>query len=126
MKQVSFKTLSVGLGLSVLVLSGCGRRDEAPPEMSTQQLADHLNSTFAKSGARAREAEAGLATALKNGQLPVAFAEARTLAANPDLTPEERAAAAQAIVATVKELKKAADGGDKEAAEVVRAYTSSR
>ena len=94
--------------------------------MSAKQLADHLNSTFAKSSSKAKAAEAGLASALQNGQLPMAFAEARTLAANPDLTPEERAAAAQAIVATVKELRKAADSGDKEAAEVVRAYTSSR
>ncbi len=126
MKPVSFQTFWAGLVLLGPLLTGCGRHDEAPPEMSTQQLADHLNTTFAKSSPKAKEAEAGLAAALKNGQLPMAFAEARTLAANPDLTPEERAAAAQAIVTTVKELKKAADSGDKEAAEVVHAYTSSR
>lgn len=114
------------LGFLILILSGCGRSTEEPPEMSAKQLADHLNSTFAKSSSKAKAAEAGLASALQNGQLPMAFAEARTLAANPDLTPEERAAAAQAIVATVKELRRAADSGDKEAAEVVRAYTSSR
>ena len=61
MKPVSFQTFWAGLVLLGPLLTGCGRHDEAPPEMSTQHLADHLNTTFAKSSPKAKEAEAGLA-----------------------------------------------------------------
>jgi hypothetical protein len=111
---------------SISISMGCDRGPKEPAELTVQQLKENLDARFRNSSSKAKTAEANLATALQSGDMPMAFSEARALSANPELSPEERAAAAQAVVATFKELKKAADGGDKQAEDVVHAYISTR
>ena len=90
------------------------------------ELKGKLDGSFQSANPQVKAAEAQLAAALAENNAALSFAQARALASMPDLTSGEREVAAQAVVSTVKELKKAADGGNKEAADVYHAYISSR
>lgn len=109
-----------------LACVGCDRAGQTPKDLSMTELKGKLDGTFKGANPQVKAAEAQLAAALAENNAALSFAQARALAAMPDLTPSEREAAAQAVVSTVKELKKAADGGSTEAAEVYHSYISSR
>ncbi len=124
--RISLRVMTTIACTTFVISAGCDRGSKAPPELTVQQLKENLDARFRNSSSEAKSAEANLATALQSGDMSLAFSEARALSANPELSSEERAAAAQAVVSTFKELKKAADGGDKQAEDVVHAYLSTR
>jgi hypothetical protein len=118
--------LNIVAAASIALAMGCDRGTKEPAEMSVQQLKETIDARFRSSSSKVKGAEASLSSALQKGDMALAFSEARALSENSELSPEERAAAAQAVVATFKELKKAADSGDKQAEDVVHAYISTR
>ena len=108
-----FATLVVAAGL------GCSREGTAPPAVLTAgEVPERIESVFATAPTEARQAAADLSGSLE-AQPAGAFFGFQELSYRPDLTPEQRTAVAQAMMAARAKLEAAAAGGDAAAREAL-------
>ena len=105
-----------GLGL-LMGTSGCG---EPPPPtpIPTAEIPKTLESTFSSASPAMKEAMGTATRALEGGDQSVALESLEELSRQPDLTPEQRDAAARAALTVRGSILEAASKGD----EAAKAY----
>jgi hypothetical protein len=105
---------------------GCNRNPGAVAQVSVEQIPTSLKSAFGKASPEVQSMADEAVSALQSQDAPKTFLDLRDLCARPDLTPDQRAMAAGAMVAMSKKLRADADQGDTKAAEFLKAYMSTR
>jgi len=119
--------LSVAVAAALLV-NGCKKADATvstavpDPAVTEQQI----QSAFKDAKPEVKNAADQAAAALQNNEPGKAFLQLNALNYTPDLTPEERAAAAQSLNRVGQQLRSAAQRGDQEAAKLLDAYRSGK
>ena len=122
MKPLRFLSGVAVCFLSVL-LAGCGGSGVAKtPEDAKKAMDDAFAGASAEVKAALSEAEA----ALKAQEDAKAFVQLNALAARPDLTAEQRGAAAQSMLTVNQKLNEAAAKGDRDTAALLESYRASK
>ena len=111
-------TLLIGLS------TGCTKKPDGPP--TAAELEGNLRTAFKDGSAGARQMADAAVTALEKQDRAQAFTLLNGLSAAPDLTSEQREAAARAAGAMRERLAKEAAQGDQEAAALMQAYRSGK
>lgn len=110
-KMAAARLAAVGLTL-IACLSGCGRGEVKQVEaLKAEEVPQKIEEAFATAPAEARQAATALATSIQS-QPADAFFGLQALGYRPDLSPEQRQAAAQAMLAAREKLEAAAAAGD--------------
>lgn len=105
MKNPTFR-IAVALSIFVLIACGCGKK--GPPELTLEQVPDAIRTAF--TGARqalGTNAE-GIAKLISQNQFAAASLQLQALAANTDLTDEQRNVLASATIAVNGKLQELA------------------
>jgi len=114
---------------AALCIAGCKKAEPgistaAPPDPAITE--QQIKTAFKDAKPELKSAADQAAAALQNNDPGKAFLQLNALNANPDLTPEERAAAAQSMSRVSQQLRAAAQRGDQEAAKLLDAYRSGK
>jgi len=120
-----------GAAMPVLVVligaAGCSRTSvNSPRALAPEQVAPTLNSAFKDAKPEVKEAANGVVAALQSQDAPKAFVQSQNLTERPDLTPEQRTAAALSRAAALMQLQAAAANGNKAAEDLLQAYRASK
>jgi hypothetical protein len=126
--QAFIQTLSVGIAtLGILAAAGCGADgDSRPAAVSAVQAPSTLKDAFKGASDEVRGQADAAGSALGGGDTPGAFFSLVNLSGRPDLTPEQREAAAAAMVAAKAKLAAAAAQGDARSREALEMYSSGK
>jgi len=115
---------------TALCITGCKKAEPgvstaaAPPDPAVTQ--QQIQAAFKDAKPEVKSTADQAAAALQNNDPGKAFLQLNALNATPDLTPEERAAAAQSMSRGSQQLRAAAQRGDQEAAKLLDAYRSGK
>ena len=124
-----FKTLPAGLAiiLALLNVTGCGNSGKAtaPPPLAIEQVPQTLESAFKSAPAEANQAANEAITSVRNEE-PEALTELQDLSSRPELSEEQRVAAARAMAAYLKKLRESAEKGDKKSEEAIEHYRATK
>lgn len=104
--------------LLVLLTSACNK-SEPPEPVDLSQAPQQLESAFSDANAESKSQAQEAAAAIQQQDDPRAFVELQALAGNPKLSDEQRAAAAESLMAVSERLQKAATNGDARAREIL-------
>jgi|GEM_PF-2228958 hypothetical protein len=116
----------VPLTLAALVLAGCSKTSTAPAALAPEQIPATMNQVFQQTSGATKELVNQCVAASQNQQPTAAFTHLQQLSRQGDLTVEQRATAARAMVATIKQLRAASDQGDPAAKAAMNHYLSTR
>ncbi len=106
--------------LLACALAGC-TKDVPPGPISMDQVPTALKQGFARASTERKELVDRAISSLQDKELGKAMMVVQGLCAIPDLTEKQRDVATRVMLTLNQELKAAADRGDKEAAELLRA-----
>ncbi|MBU6400095.1 MAG: hypothetical protein KGS61_07235 [Verrucomicrobia bacterium] len=112
------------LGTGFALLAGCRPSSGIPATPAEAQAA--IQRAFQNGDPKAQALASNVVTAIQNRKSTEAFLDLSALTAAPGLTEPQRIAAAQARATLGRELRRQADQGDKEAAQLLQMYQSSR
>jgi len=110
------------LALLTCLLSGCQKENQPPPAVALEETPKTIESSFAQAPESAKQAASEAAAAIRSSNPSRAWASLQELSARSDLTPEQRQAAAQSLIAVGKELNDAAARGDRSAQQVLELH----
>ncbi len=105
-------------------LAGCGGSSGAPK--TPEQARTERDKAFANASPDVKAALGEAEAAMKAQEDAKAFMQLNALSARPDLTAEQRGAAAQSMLSVSKKLDEAAAKGDREAAALLESYRASK
>jgi ribosomal protein L22 len=126
-KSICWKVSVSMLALALLGLGGCNRNTSSmPAPLPVEQIPAAMQQAFTKAQPEAQSAANDVVSSVQSQDLTKAFEQLRDLSVRPDLTPEQKAVAARAMVTTVQQLQAAADRGDQKASEFMHKYISTR
>lgn len=121
MSRLNVKYL-IALAPLLLVLS-CGLRHASVNDpLPADQLALALQTSFQSADASARETVQKVVAETQQHQVAAAFTDIKELAAQPNLTKDQRITAIRAANTIGQQLQEAAQNGDSEAAETMHSY----
>jgi hypothetical protein len=118
-------TRALGMAAMVAGLSGCGKGDGARLA-SPEQIPAAMAKAFDGAKPDLKTEAWDVAEAVKEKNYPKAFMVSQALMENREMTTGQRQAAAQASAMLLGKLTEAANGGNAEAAEVLKNYKRSR
>lgn len=107
----SFRSLTAVVALCATALCGCGDKP-APEPIATAEVPKTLDNAFKSASADDRAAAKAAAEALQKDEQSMALDALEALARKPDLTPEQREAAAKAALSVRAGIVDAANKGD--------------
>ena len=116
---------ALALTFALAGLTACGRNDP-PPAIGLAAAPKLLNASFSSADEATRNAAAAAAAALQANNPGRAFATLQDLSSRSDLSPEQRQAAAQSLMAVGKELNEAAARGDAQARQILELHHASK
>lgn len=110
------------LAVSLLLVgaAGCGRSKEAPSAMTATEVPKAVDAAFADASADTKKAAAEIAADIPTNP-GAAIQGFEQMSKRPDLTPAQREAMAQATMAAIAELQRAAAAGNAQAQEALEA-----
>lgn len=115
-------TLSSLLVLVVLLLSACGKGDQAPEPMAIDQASEQVKSTFAGASQEVRAVADGAAKSMQEGDYVDSYQRLEALSAQGDLTPEQRQKLGETQSAVIRKMSEAAESGDANAAKALEMH----
>lgn len=115
-------TLSSLLVLVVLLLSACGKGDQAPEPMAIDQASEQVKSTFAGASQEVRAVADGAARSMQEGDYVDSYQRLEALSAQGDLTPEQRQKLGETQSAVIRKMSEAAESGDANAAKALEMH----
>jgi hypothetical protein len=115
-------TLSGLLALVVLLLSACGKGDQAPEPMAIDQAAEQVKSTFSGASQEVRAVADGAAKSMQEGDYVDTYQRLEALSAQGDLTPEQRRKLGETQSAVLRKMSEAAESGDANAAKALEMH----
>jgi len=124
----SIRRLAIGIAtLGILSAAGCGGDGDArPAAVTAEQAPSTLKDAFKGASDEVRGQADAAGSALGGGDAPGAFFSLVNLSGRPDLTPQQREAAAAAMVAAKAKLAAAAAQGDARSREALETYSSGK
>ncbi|MEI6356941.1 MAG: hypothetical protein WCP53_07550 [Verrucomicrobiota bacterium] len=117
--------LALVAGLLLVATSGCGRSG-AGVAKSPEQAKEAIKQAFAGAPSDVKTLAGDIEAAMKANEDAKAFLQLGNLTARPDLTAEQRGAAAQAMLTVNQKLSAAAANGDRDAAALLDSYRASK
>lgn len=117
--------LALVAGLLLVATSGCGRSG-AGVAKTPEQAKEAIKQAFAGAPSDAKTLAGDIEAAMKANEDAKAFLQLGNLTARPDLTAEQRGAAAQAMLTVNQKLSAAAANGDRDAAALLDSYRASK
>jgi len=116
------------IGLSALLAGGgCHRAGDAPPQaLAPEEVTPALDTAFKNANPENKQAANEVVSALQSKDDPKAFIHLQSLAARPDLTADQRAAATRSMLSVLAQLQAAAANGNKAAEDLLQAYRASK
>jgi hypothetical protein len=115
-------TLSGFLALVVLLLSACGKGDQAPEPLAIDQASEQVKSTFAGASQEVRAVADGAAKSMQEGDYVDSYQRLEALSAQGDLTPEQRQKLGETQSAVIRKMSEAAESGDANAAKALEMH----
>jgi hypothetical protein len=111
---------------AAILLVGCGLRHASVEDpLPADQLAGVLQNAFQSADASAREAVQKVVKETEQHQVAAAFTDIKELAAEPNLTKDQRITAIRAANTIGQQLQEAAQNGDTNAVETIQSYKAS-
>ncbi len=111
------------LFLAAGLLAGCGRTPEPPDPVAT---AEEATDALAAAGEEVAQTARSAARSAQAGQVVEAWAGFASLAEQPGLTDEQRAAAQRAGISLLPSLNRAAESGDARARALIEEHQRSK
>ena len=106
--------------------TGCGKKGAPPPAMSLQEAPANLQKAFESAQPEVKKGAEEVAVAIQEQNDVKSFVSLQDLSARPDLSQEQRTAAAQAMIALNARLREAASKGDKRAEDMLNTYRAKK
>lgn len=100
---------------------GCGR-DANPPPLSSEEVPAAVEGAFKDANADLQNSAKEVVSAIQGKDEGKALIDLQTLFSRPDLTPDQREAAARSMNSLNEKLRTAASQGDQRAAEALQIY----
>ncbi len=116
---------SAALMMALLVLAGCGRKQQASGPLPAAEMPAALSQAFATAGGDL-PAQVQVVAAAAQEQDPLVVPVLLQLTARPDLTPNQRAAANGCLQGLLEEARRRAAQGNASAEAVLQAYRASK
>lgn len=117
--------LALVAGFLLAATSGCGRSG-AGVAKTPEQAKEAIKQAFAGATSDVKTLAGDIEAAMKANEDAKAFLQLGNLTARPDLTEEQRGAAAQAMLTVNQKLSAAAANGDRDAAALLDSYRASK
>ena len=105
---------------------GCRRELSRSELAKLSEIPPILEKAFKTAGAGPKQEASEIAAAVHGGDPVKAFLQLQELNAKPELTAEQRTAAARAFVAVLQQLNAAARAGNSDASKLLDAYHRSK
>ncbi len=102
------------------IAAGCSKEAKAPEPFTADQMPAALNKAFQNAPADRKELVENVVKGMQDKAYSKAMMAIETLCAIPDLTPEQREIASQALLTVNGEFQAAVERGDKAAIEFKR------
>jgi len=115
-------TLSGFLALMVLLVSACGKGDQAPEPMAIDQASEQVKSTFAGARQEVRAVADDAAKSMQQGDYVDSYLKLDALSGQEDLTPEQRQKLGETQSAVMRKMSEAAEAGDANAAKALEMH----
>ncbi len=112
-------------GFLLVATSGCGPSG-AGVAKTPEQAKEAIKQAFAGAPSEVKAIAGDVEAAMKANEDAKAFLQLGNLSARPDLTAEQRGAAAQAMLTVNQKLSAAAANGDRDAAALLDSYRASK
>ena len=125
-EKILNKSAIILLSLSLLIAAGCSKSNSNPVTLAPEQIPTVMNEGFKQSSGETKELVNNCISASQNQDVTVAFADLQKLSRRNDLTPEQRAIAARAMVTTMTQLRAASEKGNPAAQKLLYQYMSTR
>jgi hypothetical protein len=113
------------LAMALIGCAGCSK-NRGSNALPVEKIPTAMNEAFDKAQPEVKTAAHEIVNSVQSQDPTKAFAQLRELSSRPDLNAEQRAAAARAMAAMAKKLREAAQNGDQNAADYLKAYAASR
>ncbi|HEV7925681.1 MAG TPA: hypothetical protein VGR14_10005 [Verrucomicrobiae bacterium] len=111
---------------AAILMAGCGLRHASVDDpLPADQLAAVLQNAFQSADASAREAVQRVVKDVEQHQVAAAFTDIKELAAEANLTKDQRITAIRAANTIGQQLQEAAQNGDTNAVETIQSYKAS-
>ena len=117
--------LALVAGFLLAATSGCGRSGTSVAK-TPEQAKEAIKQAFAGAPSDVKTLAGDIEAAMKANEDAKAFLQLGNLTARPDLTAEQRGAAAQAMLTVNQKLSTAAANGDRDAAALLDSYRASK
>jgi hypothetical protein len=124
MNLISFKSIA-SLGLVAALGAGCGKPAASKP-ITLAQVEPTLTSAFQSASPGVRQESQAAAEAVRNQQPVQAYATLWALNTRPELTPQQRVAANQAMAVLQAQLRRTADSGDRDSQDLLKLYRATK
>ncbi len=127
LKPLSAVRLTLFSLIAWLAGAGCSKNQTAPPQaLAPEQVAPTIETAFKEAQPEVKEAANEVVSAMQNNDDPRALAQLQALSVQPNLTPEQRRAAALSTMSVLARLQIAAANGSKVAEEMLKKYRASK
>ena len=117
--------LALVAGFLLVAASGCGPSGSGVAK-TPEQAKEAIKQAFAGAPSDVKAIAGEIEAAMKANEDAKAFLQLGNLSTHPDLTAEQRGAAAQAMLTVNQKLSAAAANGDRDAAALLDSYRSSK
>lgn len=121
---------ALAMAIASLALTACHKDAEATqasnPAAQAAAASPAIDSAFKAAPADLKEKATVISVALRQNEAPKAFLQLQDLKDGSQLTPEQNAAAAQAMSAVLQQLQASAAAGNPEASALLKAYRKSK
>ena len=116
----------IALGMmGLLAFAGCGRKPAASTPLPIEQVPQEIENAFKNAPPDASQAASEAVSAVRSDE-PEALADLQDLSARPDLSEEQRIAAARAMAAYLQKLRESAEKGNKKSEAALEHYRATK
>jgi hypothetical protein len=117
---------AAGAALLLVLVAGCRKKATTPRAMSAEEVPAAMEKTFQQAPTEVREVATEAVIALQSQDESKAFLDLQELTHRPELSPEQRMAAARSMMAVHERLRSAAARGDKKAEQTLEQYQATK
>ena len=124
MKTATIRFQALSVATALLATAGC--KKSGPAALAPEKIPAAVNQVFNQATGETKEMATAVATDCQGQDSVKAFSELQALSHQPNLTPEQRATTARAMVTVFTKLRADSENGDAAAQAAVNQYLSTR
>lgn len=126
MRRIAAKAWVSAVCALLLIPSGCSKTPEAPAAVSVEQATPAMQEAFKSAQPEVQTLAQDVVNSAQGQDDARAFVAANELSSKPELTPEQRQAAIQALMAINERLRQAAANGNTAAEKLLETYRATK